>query len=133
MSTPPPSETFKPALPASGKRPDPSVRPEFANRRAEMNPHPEAKRATQDGMIWPLPRASMRDRDQITLRMAEDMATALRLNPSNEVTDRDLAHLGWEISQINRHGDRAAKIMAAKEALRGKCAFDSAHIHTGAA
>ena len=60
-------------------------------------PSPEAPRASDDGMIWPVERHKMRDREQIIARMIEDFKAIGR--EKNAVFLRDLRDRGWGHAQ----------------------------------
>ena len=65
----------------------------------------EARIATHDGYIWPLPRRRMQDREQILARMVEDVAR-LVAQESDEpcVTLDHLTACGWHAHQTQAHG-----------------------------
>lgn len=82
---------------------------------------PEARRATHDGYIWPVRRASMQNSDAIIERMAEDIEnTARHCGMDGTVTVDDLVDKGWLRAQIGRHGNNAAR--RAREASRHEAA-----------
>jgi hypothetical protein len=70
----------------------------------------EARMATQDGYIWPLPRAEMVTREAIRERMVEDLRAAAReVGDFDSVCDCALLALGWSPEQVRLHGSAAAR------------------------
>ena len=78
--------------------------------------HLEQKRQTQDGAIWPFPRAEMRSARRIRERMQED---AMRLLHGGEtcLTVEDFRRLGWRREQIETHGREAMASLSVPETI----------------
>lgn len=68
--------------------------------------HPEARRAVDDGWLWPVERPKMADLRNIRARMVEDIDRAV--NDGGDapcVTTMDLERLGWTPRQIETHAE----------------------------
>lgn len=70
----------------------------------------EARKAVDDGYIWPIERRRMADAEAITARMVEDV-TALVKDGGDApcVTLDDLTRCGWRPEQTAAYGARAFK------------------------
>lgn len=72
----------------------------------------EAKRATQDGYIWPFARGEMRNPQAICERMAEDLRAMLQARGAGAViTTEDYLRLGWHREQVQKHGLAASGLL----------------------
>ena len=77
----------------------------------------EARRRTDDGLIWPFSRAAMRNPEAIRERMAGDLRDLLRARGAGTlVTTADYLLLGWRREQVERHGLAAARLLAPLQA-----------------
>lgn len=74
-----------------------------------MTRHPEMKRTTQDGTIWPVLRPFMRDREAIRTRMVEDLfVLRAETGPAQAITSEDLVtRFGWARRQVEAHASAA--------------------------
>jgi hypothetical protein len=82
--------------------------------------HPEARRAVDDGWLWPVERPKMADLRCIRARMVEDIDRAV--NDGGDapcVTMEDLRRLGWTIHQIEAHATFAFAVYKADKNVRG--------------
>lgn len=69
---------------------------------------PEAKRAVDDGYLWPFTRPDMRDRAPIIERMVEDIDHLIRAGgDAAVVTQDDLVRKGWTLTQLEDYGSLA--------------------------
>jgi hypothetical protein len=69
----------------------------------------EARKATQDGYVWPVRRPEMRHGPTIRERMGEDLAAGLSGRSAAWFSIiQTLSSLGWAKDQISAHGDQAA-------------------------
>lgn len=79
----------------------------------------QAKRLTQDGPIWPVPRPDMRAGARIIERMAEDAASLVREHGDIEpIAEAHFIALGWLPSQVRLYGESAMRRM--RDAARRK-------------
>lgn len=70
----------------------------------------EARIATHDGYIWPVPRRRMVDAAAITARMVEDVASLVGQESDEPcVSLDDLTRCGWHAHQTERYGALAFK------------------------
>jgi hypothetical protein len=77
--------------------------------------HREAKRSTQDGLIWPVARAEMRSGRRIRERLAEDAQTLLRKRgPASVLFTEDFLRLGWLRPQLAEHGRAALESLSSE-------------------
>lgn len=84
----------------------------------------EARRATDDGFIWPVERGHMRSGRRIRERLREDAATLLRDRGREAVlTTEDFLRLGWQRSQLAEHGRAALEGLSTEN----HCGNDALH------
>lgn len=98
----------------------------------------EARRLTQDGQIWPIPRPEMQTAARIIERMAEDAAALVREHGDIEpIAEAHFVALGWLPGQVRLYGAsairrmtgaarRAAGLHDQGELAEGEPAFDTA-------
>lgn len=80
----------------------------------------EARIATHDGYLWPIPRAQMVTPGAIRERMVEDIAREVRERTEDAVvTEHNLLRLGWLHAQVEAHGTVAFARYKAENAVRG--------------
>ena len=80
----------------------------------------EARIATHDGYLWPIPRAQMVTPGAIRERMIEDIDREVRERTEDAcVTVHNLLRLGWLHAQVEAHAEHAFKIYKAQNAVRG--------------
>jgi hypothetical protein len=77
--------------------------------------HLEAKRETQDGLIWPFARREMRSARRIRERIAEDAARLVRSGETC-ITTGDFLRIGWLRGQLETHGREALAALGPLEA-----------------
>lgn len=63
---------------------------------------------THDGLIWPQPRAKMRDGDAIIQRMGEDLRRTAEEAADQTATRDAMRALGWQNWQLDAYGLEAA-------------------------
>ena len=85
---------------------------------------PEARRAVDDGWLWPVERRLMADAGHIRQRMAEDIEAGRRqLGAFACFGEDELAALGWSREQILAHATAAfAVVKAERKALTRRAA-----------
>ncbi len=66
-----------------------------------------------DGPFWPVERAGMRSPRAIVLRLVADFRSLAPDETGPGVTADDLIGLGWRLSQLQAHVDRALAVLNA--------------------
>jgi hypothetical protein len=78
---------------------------------------PPLRTVTQDGTIWNVNRAALKDSGLARERMAHDISAIYRQRGANAViTTDDLLSLGWTRGQVERHWRDASAMVKRDEA-----------------
>lgn len=90
----------------------------------QSQPISEARRAVDDGYLWPVARPDMVEAKHIRARMVEDIDAAVHDGGEAAcVTLDDLRRLGWTLDQVGDHASMAFAIFKAEAKVactRGK-------------
>lgn len=86
----------------------------------QSQPISEARRAVDDGYLWPVARPDMVEAKHIRSRMVEDIDAAVHDGGEAAcVTLDDLRRLGWTLDQIGDHASIAFAIYKAEGKVAG--------------
>ncbi len=79
----------------------------------------EARRAVDDGYLWPVERQDMREAAHIRQRMGEDIHEAVHAGGEDAVvTVQNLWRKGWSFTQIEAHATVAFAVYKAEHGTR---------------